>query len=53
MMSADDKIIKEIDFTNNSNGISHLTSYLSLDDNFVMESTGLYWLDLYNRRKET
>jgi transposase len=48
MMNAQGKIIKEIDFTNNSNGISSLTSHLSLDDHVVMESTGPYWLDLYN-----
>ena len=48
MMNAEGKIMKEIDFTNNSQGISSLTSLLSMDDHVVMESTGPYWLDLYN-----
>jgi len=48
MMNTEGKIMKEIDFTNNSQGISSLTSLLSLDDHVVMESTGPYWLDLYN-----
>lgn len=48
MMNTEGKIMKEIDSTNNSQGISSLTSLLSLDDHVVMESTGPYWLDLYN-----
>jgi transposase len=48
MMSPEGKIIKEIDFCNNSSGISSLISHLSVDDHVVMESTGPYWLDLYN-----
>jgi len=47
MMSPEGKIIKEIDFSNNSTGISSLISHLSVDDHVVMESTGPYWLDLY------
>jgi transposase len=48
MMSPEGKIIKEIDFSNNSTGISSLISHLSVDNHVVMESTGPYWLDLYN-----
>jgi transposase len=48
MMNTEGKIMKELDFCNNSQGISNLTSLLSMDDHVVMESTGSYWLDLYN-----
>ena len=48
MMSPEGKIIKEIDFSNNSTVISSLISHLSVDNHVVMESTGPYWLDLYN-----
>ncbi len=46
------KIVKELDFSNNSEGIASLTSMLTMDDRVVMESTGPYWLDLYNQLDE-
>ena len=48
IMNTEGKIIKELDFSNNLQGISSLTSMLSMADRVVMESTGPYWLDLYN-----
>ena len=48
IMNPEGKIVKELDFSNNSQGINSLTSMLSMDDRVVMESTGPYWLDLYN-----
>jgi transposase len=48
LMSQEGKITREFDFTNNSEGISRLASMLSVDDRVVMESTGAYWLNLYN-----
>ena len=47
-MNPEGKIVKELDFNNNLQGINSLTSMLSMDDHVVMESTGPYWLDLYN-----
>ena len=52
IMNTEGKIIKELDFNNNLQGINSLTSLLSLDDHVVMESTGPYWLDLYNHLDE-
>lgn len=48
IMNPQGKIVQEIDFSNNSQGINNLTSMLSMEDRVVMESTGPYWLDLYN-----
>jgi transposase len=48
IMNPEGKIVKELDFNNNLQGINSLTSMLSMDDHVVMESTGPYWLDLYN-----
>jgi len=48
MMSSEGRIVKELNFSNDKAGISHLASMLSMDDRVVMESTGPYWLDLYN-----
>src|SRR5450759_1649695 len=48
IMNTQGKIVKELDFNNNLQGINSLTSILSIDDHAVMESTGPYWLDLYN-----
>jgi len=48
MMNQEGKITKEFDFSNNLQGISDLASMLTMDDKVVMESTGAYWLDLYN-----
>jgi len=52
IMNSDGKIVKELDFNNNSDGIDSLTLLLSMDDKVVMESTGPYWLDLYNQLDE-
>ena len=49
MMNSEGKILGELDFSNDKNGISHLISLLTMDDHVVMESTGAYWLDLYNQ----
>jgi transposase len=51
-MNSEGKIVKELNFSNNSNGIASLTQLLSMDDKVVMESTGPYWLDLYNQLDE-
>lgn len=48
MMSQEGKITGEFDFKNDSEGISRLASMLTMNDRVVMESTGAYWLDLYN-----
>jgi transposase len=52
IMNPEGKIVKELDFNNNSDGIASLTLLLSMDDRVVMESTGPYWLDLYNQLDE-
>ena len=52
IMNSEGKIVKELDFFNNSDGIASLTLLLSMDDKVVMESTGPYWLDLYNQLDE-
>jgi len=52
IMNSEGKIVKELDFNNNSDGIASLTLLLSMDDRVVMESTGPYWLDLYNQLDE-
>lgn len=49
IVNAEGKIVKELDFCNNSVGITSLASMLTMDDQVVMESTGPYWLDLYNQ----
>jgi transposase len=49
MMNAQGRIVKEFDFNNNSHGIAGLASMLSMNDRVVMESTGPYWLNLYNQ----
>ena len=33
-------------------GIAHLCSVLTMDDRAVMESTGPYWLNIYDRLEE-
>ena len=48
MMNQEGKITTEFSFKNDSEGISRLASMLTMDDKVVMESTGAYWLDLYN-----
>jgi len=52
MMSQEGKITEEFDFKNDSEGISRLASMLTVDDRVVMESTGAYWLNLYNHLDE-
>jgi transposase len=52
IMNSEGRIVKEFDFCNNSDGIASLTLLLSTDDRVVMESTGPYWLDLYNQLDE-
>ena len=52
IMNPQGRIVKELDFNNNSDGIASLTLLLSMDDKVVMESTGPYWLDLYNQLDE-
>ena len=52
MMNQEGKITREFDFDNDSEGISRLSSMLTMDDRVVMESTGAYWLDLYNHLDE-
>jgi len=49
IMNSEGRIVKELDFNNDSAGIANLTLLLSIDDRVVMESTGPYWLDLYNQ----
>jgi transposase len=49
IMNPEGRIVKELDFNNDSAGIANLTLLLSIDDRVVMESTGPYWLDLYNQ----
>ncbi len=48
MMNQEGKITTEFSFKNDSEGISRLASMLTMDDRVVMESTGAYWLNLYN-----
>lgn len=48
IMNLEGKIVKELDFDNNNRGIDYLVSLLTMEDRVVMESTGPYWLDLYN-----
>jgi len=52
MMNQEGKITGEFDFSNDSQGIFHLASMLTMDDRVVMESTGAYWLNLYNQLDE-
>ena len=52
MMSQEGKITREFDFKNDSEGISRLTSMFTMDDRVGMESTGTYWLNLYNHLDE-
>jgi transposase len=51
-LNSEGKIVKELDFSNNSQGIAILTLLLSMDDRVVMLSTGPYWLDLCNQLDE-
>ena len=52
MMNQEGRITTEFSFNNDSEGISRLASMLTMDDRVVMESTGAYWLDLYNHLDE-
>ena len=52
IMNAEGRILKELDFSNNRKEIAVLASMLTMDDQVVMESTGPYWLDLYNQLDE-
>jgi transposase len=52
MMNQEGRITAEFSFNNDSEGISRLASMLTMDDRVVMESTGAYWLDLYNHLDE-
>jgi len=52
MMNQEGKITKEFSFSNDSEGISWLSSMLTMDDRVVMESTRAYWLNLYNQLDE-
>lgn len=49
MMNPEGRIVREINFKNDSEGISHLASMLTMDSRVVMESTGAYWLNLYDK----
>ena len=42
LMSQEGKITWEVDFTNDSEGISRLASMLSVNDHVAMESTAVY-----------
>jgi transposase len=48
MMNQEGEITREFSFKNDSEGISRLASMLTVNDKVVMESTGAYWLDLYD-----
>jgi transposase len=52
MMSREGVIVDEFTFNNDQDGISHLASMLTMDDRVVMESTGAYWLNLYNHLED-
>lgn len=52
MMNQEGKITTEFSFSNNQEGISRLASMLTMDDRVVMESTGAYWLELYDHLDE-
>ena len=52
IMSTEGRIIKELDFSNNRKEIAGLASMLTMEDQVVMESTGPYWLDIYNQLDE-
>jgi transposase len=52
VMNQEGRITTEFSFDNDSEGISRLASMLTMDDRVVMESTGAYWLDLYDHLDE-
>jgi transposase len=52
MMNKEVVIINEFSFNNEEGGISRLGSMLTMDDRVVMESTGAYWLNLYNHLED-
>ncbi|MCW4045523.1 MAG: IS110 family transposase [Candidatus Bathyarchaeota archaeon] len=52
MMSPEGRIIRELNLSNDREGITCLASLLTMDDRVVMESTGAYWLDLYTELED-
>ena len=52
LMNPEGHIVDEFNFSNDHEGISRLSSTLTMDDRVVMESTGPYWLNMYNRLDE-
>ena len=52
IMDHEGHITDEFDFSNDHEGIAHLCSVLTMDDRAVMESTGPYWLNIYDRLEE-
>jgi transposase len=49
MMEQGGLVTDEFSFDNDDDGISSLASTLTMDDRVVMESTGAYWLNIYER----
>ncbi len=49
MMDEHGAVVDEFGFDNDHEGISSLAATLTMDDRVVMESTGAYWLSIYER----
>ena len=52
MMDKEGHVVNEFSFSNDSDGILDLSSTLSMDDRVVMESTGSYWMNIYDKLED-
>jgi len=52
MMDNEGHVVNEFSFSNDSDGILYLTSTLSIDDRVVMESTGSYRMNIYDKLED-
>jgi transposase len=52
MMDKEGHVVNEFGFSNDSDGILDLSSMLSMDDRIVMESTGSYWMNIYDKLED-
>jgi transposase len=52
MMDKEGHLVNEFSFSNDSDGILDLSSTLSIDNRVIMESTGSYWMNIYDKLED-
>ena len=52
MMDKEGHLVNEFSFSNDNDGILYLSSTLSIDNRVIMESTGSYWMNIYDKLED-